>query len=64
MISINDFKKDFNKIFDWLWEISKSFRLDMRVPARTKNLANLPFAFRCVVIMPDTHIGFVYLFMI
>jgi len=27
-------KKDFRKISDWLWEISKSFRADMRVPAR------------------------------
>ena len=27
-------KKDFKKISDWLWEIPKSFRHDMRVPAR------------------------------
>lgn len=27
-------KKDFVKISDWLWEIPKSFREDMRVPAR------------------------------
>ncbi|MBI4101453.1 MAG: RtcB family protein [Candidatus Nealsonbacteria bacterium] len=27
-------KKDFIKITDWLWEIPKSFRPDMRVPAR------------------------------
>ncbi|MCD6402434.1 RtcB family protein [bacterium] len=27
-------KKDFNKINDFLWEIPKSFRADMRVPAR------------------------------
>jgi len=27
-------KKDFKKITDWLWEIPKSFRPDMRVPAR------------------------------
>ncbi|GAI54654.1 unnamed protein product, partial [marine sediment metagenome] len=27
-------KKDFIKINDWLWEIPKSFRQDMRVPAR------------------------------
>ena len=27
-------KKDFKKISDWLWEIPKSFRPDMRVPAR------------------------------
>jgi len=27
-------KKDFKKITDWLWEIPKSFRLDMRVSAR------------------------------
>jgi tRNA-splicing ligase RtcB len=27
-------KKDFKKISDWLWEIPKSFRDDMRVPAR------------------------------
>ena len=27
-------KKDFRKITDWLWEIPKSFRQDMRVPAR------------------------------
>ena len=27
-------KKDFRKISDWLWEIPKSFRADMRVPAR------------------------------
>lgn len=27
-------KKDFIKISDWLWEIPKSFRKDMRVPAR------------------------------
>lgn len=27
-------KKDFKKINDWLWEIPKSFRDDMRVPAR------------------------------
>jgi len=27
-------KKDFRKINNWLWEISKSFRSDMRVPAR------------------------------
>jgi tRNA-splicing ligase RtcB len=27
-------KKDFKKISDWLWEIPKSFRTDMRVPAR------------------------------
>ena len=27
-------KKDFIKINDWLWEIPKSFRGDMRVPAR------------------------------
>ena len=27
-------KKDFRKINDWLWEIPKSFRPDMRVPAR------------------------------
>ncbi len=27
-------KKDFRKINDWLWEIPKSFRDDMRVPAR------------------------------
>jgi len=27
-------KKDFIKINDWLWEIPKSFRSDMRVPAR------------------------------
>jgi len=28
-------KSDFKKISDWLWEIPKSFRPDMRVPART-----------------------------
>ena len=27
-------KKDFKRISDWLWEIPKSFRADMRVPAR------------------------------
>ena len=27
-------KKDFRKINDYLWEIPKSFRTDMRVPAR------------------------------
>ena len=27
-------KKDFKKISDWLWEIPKSFRANMRVPAR------------------------------
>lgn len=27
-------KKDFRKISDWLWEIPKGFRRDMRVPAR------------------------------
>ena len=27
-------KKDFRKISNWLWEIPKSFRADMRVPAR------------------------------
>jgi tRNA-splicing ligase RtcB len=27
-------KSDFKKISDWLWEIPKSFRPDMRVPAR------------------------------
>jgi len=27
-------KKDFKKLNDWLWEIPKSFRTDMRVPAR------------------------------
>jgi tRNA-splicing ligase RtcB len=27
-------KKDFKKISDWLWEIPKTFRADMRVPAR------------------------------
>ena len=27
-------KKDFKKITDWIWEIPKSFREDMRVPAR------------------------------
>ena len=27
-------KSDFNKISDWLWELPKSFRSDMRVPAR------------------------------
>jgi len=27
-------KKDFIKINDWLWEIPKNFRADMRVPAR------------------------------
>jgi tRNA-splicing ligase RtcB len=27
-------KKDFKKISDWLWEIPKNFRPDMRVPAR------------------------------
>jgi len=27
-------KKNFKKISDWLWEIPKSFRADMRVPAR------------------------------
>jgi len=27
-------KKDFRKISDWLWEIPKTFRPDMRVPAR------------------------------
>jgi len=27
-------KKDFKKISDWLWEIPKSFRAEMRVPAR------------------------------
>ena len=27
-------KKDLTKINDWLWEIPKSFRADMRVPAR------------------------------
>ncbi len=27
-------KKDFKKVTDWLWEIPKSFRSDMRVPAR------------------------------
>jgi tRNA-splicing ligase RtcB len=27
-------KKDFKKISDWLWEIPKEFRADMRVPAR------------------------------
>jgi len=27
-------EKDFNKISDYLWEIPKSFRADMRVPAR------------------------------
>ncbi len=28
-------KKDFKKINDYLWEIPKSFRADMRVPARS-----------------------------
>src|SRR5438067_4015764 len=27
-------KQDLNKIHDWLWEIPKSHRADMRVPAR------------------------------
>mgnify|MGYP005847684399 CR=1 FL=1 len=27
-------KKDFKKISDWLWEIPRTFRADMRVPAR------------------------------
>lgn len=27
-------KKDFKKINDYLWEIPKTFRPDMRVPAR------------------------------
>ena len=27
-------KKDLQKISDWLWEIPKTFREDMRVPAR------------------------------
>ncbi|MFQ6049726.1 MAG: RtcB family protein, partial [Candidatus Paceibacterales bacterium] len=27
-------KRDFKKLSDWLWEIPKSFRSDMRVPAR------------------------------
>jgi len=27
-------KEDIKKISDWFWEISKSFRKDMRVPAR------------------------------
>jgi len=27
-------KKDFRKISDYLWEIPKTFRADMRVPAR------------------------------
>ncbi len=27
-------KKDFRKISDWLWEIPRNFRTDMRVPAR------------------------------
>jgi len=27
-------KQDFKKINDYLWEIPKSFREDMRVPAR------------------------------
>lgn len=27
-------KQDFKKISDWLWEVPKSFRSDMRVPAR------------------------------
>src|SRR4030042_5004991 len=27
-------KSDFKKINDWLWEIPKSFRLGMKVPAR------------------------------
>ena len=27
-------KKDFKKINNWLWEIPKSYRSDMRVPAR------------------------------
>ena len=27
-------KKDFRKISDYLWEIPKDFRKDMRVPAR------------------------------
>ncbi|MDI6591963.1 MAG: RtcB family protein, partial [Patescibacteria group bacterium] len=27
-------KKDFKKISDWLWEIPKTFREDMKVPAR------------------------------
>jgi len=27
-------KKDFKKISDWLWEVPKSFRPDMQVPAR------------------------------
>ena len=27
-------KKDFKKLSDWLWEIPKTFRPDMRVPAR------------------------------
>jgi hypothetical protein len=27
-------KKDFKKISNWLWEIPKDFRSDMRVPAR------------------------------
>jgi len=31
-------KKDFKKLSEWLWEISKSFREDMRVPARRKIL--------------------------
>jgi hypothetical protein len=27
-------KKDFKKISDYLWEIPKGFRSDMKVPAR------------------------------
>jgi len=27
-------KEDIDKVSDWLWEIPKSFRKDMRVPAR------------------------------
>lgn len=30
----DDFQKRFQKISDWLWEIPKNFRSDMRVPAR------------------------------
>lgn len=31
-------KEDFRKISDYLWEIPKSFRPDMRVPARIYTL--------------------------
>ena len=40
-------KRDFKKINDWLWEVPKDFRNDMRVPARTYlSLEMLEDAFR------------------